>query len=133
MREAEEALRSWLSDRPVEVKALKKLAEEANIGWRTLERAKRCLGVKAEKKSGPGNKNGSWMWRLSGEDRHREHRKYGALAAFSGERTKSLKKPPTEGRQTTLADFSEDLGVEVNTNPFGIDPDWDQPLAIYID
>jgi hypothetical protein len=50
MREAEDALHSWLADGPVEVKALKKLAEEADIGWRTLERAKRSLRVKTEKR-----------------------------------------------------------------------------------
>ncbi len=80
MREAEDALRSWLADGPVEVKALKKLAEEVDIGWRTLERAKRCLGVKTEKRGGPGIKNGPWMWRLLEEDRQP-----GALAVFSGE------------------------------------------------
>jgi hypothetical protein len=110
MRKAEDALHSWLANGAVEVKALKKLAEEADIGWRTLERAKRCLRVKTEKRGGPGNKNGPWMWRLSGEDRQP-----GALAAFSGERTKSLesdrtasqRRPPAEDRQTSLADFTE--------------------------
>src|SRR5712692_10492918 len=111
MREAEDALRSWLADGPVEVKALKKLAEEVDIGWRTLERAKRCLGVKTEKRGGPGIKNGPWMWRLLEEDRQP-----GALAVFSGERTKSLesggthasqRRPPAEDRQTALADFTE--------------------------
>ena len=69
MLEAEDALCSWLADGALEVKALKKLAQEADMGWRTLERAKRCLRVKTEKRGGPGNKNGPWMWRLSGEDR----------------------------------------------------------------
>ncbi len=100
-----------MDTRSVEVKTHKKLAEEADIGWRTLERAKRCLGVKTEKRGGPGNKNGPWMWRLSEEDRQP-----GALAAFSGERTKSLesggthasqRRPPAEDRQTALADFTE--------------------------
>jgi hypothetical protein len=110
MREAEDALRSWLAYGPVEVKALMKLAAQANIGWRTFERAKRCLGVKTEKRGGLGNKNGPWMWRLSTEDRQP-----GALVASSGERTKLLendptcpgrRRPPAENRQTTLADFN---------------------------
>ena|SRR6266851_3357949 len=111
MREAEDALRSWLANGPVEVRALRKLAEEAGIGWRTLERAKQRLQIKAEKRPGPGNKNGPWTWRLPGEDRQP-----GALAAFSGERPKSLesdrthasqRKPSAEDRQTTSADFSD--------------------------
>ena len=111
MLEAEDALCSWLADGALEVKALKKLAQEADMGWRTLERAKRCLRVKTEKRGGPGNKNGPWMWRLSGEDRP-----LGALAAFSGERTKSLesdgthpsqRRPPAQDRQTASADFTE--------------------------
>jgi len=99
MREAEDALHRWLADGPVEVKALEKLAEGANIGWRSLERAKRCLGVKSEKRRGRGNKRGPWIWRLS------EDRQPGALAAFSGDGPKSPEsvsqsRQPAEDRQT---------------------------------
>ena len=105
MREAEDALHRWLADGPVEVEVLKKLAGEAGVGWRTVERAKRCLRVKTEKRRGPGNKNGPWMWRLS------EDRQPGAVAAFSGGQNKSRgsasqRTPPPEDRQTALADMS---------------------------
>jgi len=104
MRKAEDALQSWLADGPVEVKALKKRAEEAGIGWRTLERAKQRLRVKTAKTGGPGNKNGPWIWLLLGEDRQRSTNKQ---STKNGATDASQGRPPAEDPHPPLADFSE--------------------------
>src|ERR1700687_4421515 len=98
MHQAEDALHRWLADGPVEAAALKRLAEKADIGWRTLERAKRSLRVESVKTGGPGNKRGPWIWLLS------EDRQPGALASQESGGTK--RRPPAEDRQPPLADFS---------------------------
>lgn len=127
MREAEDALHRWLADGPVEVTALKKRADEAGIGWRTLERAKRRLRVKTEKRGGPGNKSGPWMWRLSGEDRQRSIEKQSRTG--NGAIYTTQRRPPAEDRQTISADFSEGTkewtSVEESVRSFS---DWD-PLG----
>jgi putative DNA primase/helicase len=55
--EAQEWLTEALSQGPVPSKSLQSDAREACIAWRTVERAKRKLGVKAYK-------NGHWVWEL---------------------------------------------------------------------
>jgi putative DNA primase/helicase len=63
--DAEQFLISLLADGPVSVKQVKADASGAGHAWRTVERAKKFLGVEAEK---VGLKEG-WVWRLGCEDR----------------------------------------------------------------
>ncbi len=60
MRGARDFLSTVLEFGPVPVEKLKTEAEDANISWRTIERAKSALGIKA-KKSGF---KGQWEWCL---------------------------------------------------------------------
>ncbi len=60
MVEAKEFLRDVLRAGPVPTKQLKKEASEADIAWRTVERAKAQLRVQAYKDGGSGR----WMWIL---------------------------------------------------------------------
>jgi hypothetical protein len=62
LTEAKEFLISELGPHPMSAKRVKKDAEEADISYRTLKRAKQALGVKSEKES-----DGSWTWSLPGE------------------------------------------------------------------
>jgi len=66
--EAADFLRSLLEGGPVSVKAIKTDATGAGYAWRTIERAKRELGVEARK---AGMKEG-WTWSLAEhrQDRH---------------------------------------------------------------
>lgn len=78
--EAIDFLRDLLSSGPVSVKSIKGDASGAGYAWRTIERAKRELGVEARK---VGMKEG-WMWALPPEDRHektevRQTKKRGGL------------------------------------------------------
>lgn len=63
--DAEQFLASLLADGPVPVKQVKGDAAGAGHAWRTVERAKKSLGVEAVK---VGLKEG-WVWRLGAEDR----------------------------------------------------------------
>jgi hypothetical protein len=62
LAEAKEFLISELRPHPMSAKQVKKDAEEADIAWRTLKRAKQALGVRSEKES-----DGSWTWSLPSE------------------------------------------------------------------
>ena len=69
--DAEQFLRDLLADGPVSTKQVKADAAGAGYAWRTIERAKRDLGIEAAK---AGMKEG-WQWALSKtaknpEDRH---------------------------------------------------------------
>ncbi|WP_322008283.1 AAA family ATPase [Paraburkholderia tropica] len=66
--EAIDFLRALLSSGPVSVKAIKSDATGAGYSWRTIERAKRDIGVVARKVS---MKDG-WAWALPAEVRHEE-------------------------------------------------------------
>jgi len=70
-QDAEQFLRDLLADGPVSTKQVKADASGAGYSWRTIERAKRDLGVEAFK---AGMKEG-WQWHLpktakNPEDRH---------------------------------------------------------------
>jgi hypothetical protein len=62
LTEAKEFLISELRAHPMSAKQIRKNAEEADIAYRTLKRAKQALGVRSEKKS-----DGSWTWSLPRE------------------------------------------------------------------
>lgn len=62
--DAADFLRVELAEDPQPVKELKERATGLGLSWRTVERAKRNLGVLAEK----SGFNGPWIWRLP-EDR----------------------------------------------------------------
>ncbi|EPX97786.1 MULTISPECIES: AAA family ATPase [Ralstonia] len=66
--EAADFLRSMLEDGPASVKVIKSDAAGAGYSWRTIERAKRELGVEARK---AGMKEG-WVWVLPAEVRHED-------------------------------------------------------------
>jgi putative DNA primase/helicase len=66
--EAADFLRSLLEGGPVSVRAIKADATGAGYAWRTIERAKRELGVDARK---AGMKDG-WVWTLPAEVRHED-------------------------------------------------------------
>jgi putative DNA primase/helicase len=63
-QEAESLLSELLVDGPVSVKKIQAEAKAAGLAWRTVERAKRSLGVLAAK----GDFHAGWEWRLH-EDR----------------------------------------------------------------
>lgn len=63
--DAEQFLISLLANGPVSVKQVKADAAGAGHAWRTVERAKKSLGVEAVK---VGLKEG-WVWQLGAEDR----------------------------------------------------------------
>jgi putative DNA primase/helicase len=58
--DAEEFLREVLRDGPVPTNLIKSDANGAGIAWRTVERAKKRLGVVAEKQG----MKGGWAWRM---------------------------------------------------------------------
>lgn len=66
--EATDFLRSLLETGPMAVKAIKADATGAGYAWRTIERAKRELGVEARK---AGMKDG-WAWALPAKFRHED-------------------------------------------------------------
>lgn len=58
-------LADLLADGPMPSKAIRADAEGAGYAWRTLQRAKRALGIKAVKEGGTiGGKGQQWVWRL---------------------------------------------------------------------
>jgi putative DNA primase/helicase len=62
-READAWLRDRLADGPAQSKEIQNAAREAGLAWRTIERAKRRLGIEAEL-VGYGTA-GRWYWRLA--------------------------------------------------------------------
>jgi hypothetical protein len=64
--EAEDFLREQLADRPVPTKELRAAAEAHTIAWRTIERAKKSLGIEATRLGEEGVRGGGrWMWRFT--------------------------------------------------------------------
>lgn len=63
--DAERFLQDLLASGPVSTKQIKADASGAGYAWRTIERAKKSLGVDARKR---GMKEG-WVWQLGDEDR----------------------------------------------------------------
>lgn len=67
--EAEDFLRDILSDGPRPAKEVESEAKEAGIAWRTVNRAKKTLGVVAERRAESGDglgRSGRWYWCLPG-------------------------------------------------------------------
>jgi hypothetical protein len=67
--EAEEFLRDILRDGPRPAKDVETEAKEAGISWRTVNRAKKTLGIVAERKAEAGHglgRAGRWYWSLPG-------------------------------------------------------------------
>lgn len=64
--EAHDFLRDLLADGPVAVRDLRADATGAGHAWRTIERAKRELGIES-RKQGVG-KDGKWFWALPADD-----------------------------------------------------------------
>ena len=64
--EACAVLREILAGRPMEATDVMRLAKEAGVAKRTLDRAKRLLGVRSEKKGGGWSSR--WLWRLPDGD-----------------------------------------------------------------
>ena len=64
--EAEDFLRSLLADGPVPSEKIFEAAKAARISNSTVRRAKKVLGVGAERENVPGGKRGSgkWVWKL---------------------------------------------------------------------
>ena len=65
--DAEQFLRDLLADGPVPTKQVRTDAAGAGYAWRTIERAKKSIGVVAEKR---GMQEG-WVWRLPYEHRQK--------------------------------------------------------------
>lgn len=66
--DASDFLIGQLSEGPVPVKMLQQEARGAGLAWRTIERAKRALGIEA-RKIGMGS---GWFWAMPPEVRHEE-------------------------------------------------------------
>jgi hypothetical protein len=66
LEEAKDALRTILADGPLWVKEVIQAARQAGVSKRTLDRAKRALGVRTRKKGGGWLSR--WTWELPGED-----------------------------------------------------------------
>jgi hypothetical protein len=69
-REAAERLpRKLLAAGPRRRSEIEEAAEEAEIGWRTMEAAKAALGVWSEQRPEPGKRgSGAAWWRLPDDD-----------------------------------------------------------------
>jgi putative DNA primase/helicase len=62
LAEGKRFLETMLAEGPVEMKVLKRDAEEAGLAWSTVRRAKAALGVKVEKTG--ESRTGPWVWML---------------------------------------------------------------------
>jgi hypothetical protein len=63
---AQEFLRDVLSDGPEAVANIRAQANEAGLYWRTVERAKAALGIRATREGEHGKRGGgAWFWSLS--------------------------------------------------------------------
>jgi hypothetical protein len=72
--EAAEFLRAELAGGPCPVREVRKAARDAGIADRTLERAKKALGVEAERVSHGNAGAGEWLWSLPPQERHPQER-----------------------------------------------------------
>ena len=95
LADAENFLRAELADGERTVKSLKALAIAAGIAWRTIERAKKRLGVHAEKSK---TAHGGWMWALSSN----------ASASVEGRQVRQHRHSPGA---------EEDGGIRKNSEP----------------
>ena len=59
-------LRDMLADGPEAVADIRAQANEAGLSWRTVERAKATLGVRAAREGEAGKRGGgAWVWALA--------------------------------------------------------------------
>lgn len=63
IEEAKEFLKTVLANTSLSVKEIQKEADDAGCAWRTIQRAKKLLGIKAVKKG----MDSGWVWQLSSE------------------------------------------------------------------
>lgn len=70
--EAKEWLAGYLADGSKTVKDIQDAAEGNAYSWRTVERAKRDLGVLAEKQKIKGTKSPPWVWMLPPNEEDRQ-------------------------------------------------------------
>ena len=90
LREAEAFLRDALAEGPVATTEIKSAAGGHAIAWRTVERAKRSLGVEAFRKGEEGVKGGGrWFWRLTSPPQ--------TLGGLDGLNPRSSSTPPSHG------------------------------------
>jgi hypothetical protein len=66
--EAEDVLRAILDDGPLPASEAERLAGDAGIADRTLDRARRRLGISPRKIGKPGDANQHWEWSLPPKD-----------------------------------------------------------------
>jgi putative DNA primase/helicase len=76
--DAEQFLKDLLADGPVPTKQVKADAAGAGYAWRTIERAKRELGIEAAK----SGMSAGWQWFLPKTANNREDRHRNSMAAF---------------------------------------------------
>jgi putative DNA primase/helicase len=91
-REAEQFLKEELADGPLAAGVLRSRAKAAGVSWRTVERAKSRLGVRAEKDHGIG---GEWRWRMPAE-------------AMQDRQGRQDRHPPYDGRTGGLDEHGKD-------------------------
>lgn len=105
VEEAADVLQEKLQSDPVAVEELKDLADRLGIGWRTFRRAKKKLGVKADKQGF----DGGWYWLLAeggqGERPTSEDGDVTDLGNGPEEQGSSEDKSAEVGQDSTLADF----------------------------
>jgi hypothetical protein len=90
--EAEDVLRAILDDGPLPAGEAQRLATDAGVADRTLDRARRLLGVTARKVGKPGEAGQHWEWSLPPKDATLDRRAPAShvdvlrptLASFSG-------------------------------------------------
>jgi AAA domain len=72
--EAQDVLRAILADGPLRAQEAQRQAHEAGISHRTLDRARRALGITAHKSGRPGDPDQHWEWALPLKDANGERR-----------------------------------------------------------
>jgi AAA domain len=74
VEEAEDVLRAILDDGPLPATEAERLAADAGVADRTLDRARRLLGVTVRKVGKPGEANQHWEWSLPPKDANPDRR-----------------------------------------------------------
>ena len=92
LEEAKQFLLEVLGNGPEGQKEMKRQAEEAGFGWRTVRRAKELLRVEACREGGIGEQ-GRWIWRLSKKPKV-SNLGFGHLSNLSEEKWRKTPKVP---------------------------------------
>jgi putative DNA primase/helicase len=122
--EAKEFLLELLAEGPVPQKEIKIAAEGAGLGYRTVQRAKDSLGIKARREDFDGTHR--WIWRLPCKDAKSAPKaatqNIGALGALGGE---------NEGKDAKDAKDANFLAGGLDGESGGLDdPDFEERAAI---